>query len=264
MIHETLAGSAEIYYQLARFFLVFIIGLAVTRALVMPVVSRLVGGSDKRRLYSAANFVGVLGVFISLTVALQAAAFGNLVTVLGTVAAALTIAVGFGMREQVGNLVSGLFIQLDNPFLKGDYVQTEKVEGVVRDIKLRETEIRAPTGEKVVVPNSYLSNNPVQNRTKGRVTEDTFTVAVPMSKAHEAEDLYHEVVDGMENILAEPAPVVYFSDISDDDEVVMHFRYAVRDSDNTKEARDRILRRFTQEMVDNNIISLEGAGEPPA
>ncbi|MFB6294402.1 MAG: mechanosensitive ion channel domain-containing protein, partial [Candidatus Nanohaloarchaea archaeon] len=138
--------------------------------------------------------------------------------------------------------------------VKGDYVHTEKVEGVVRDIKLRETEIRAPTGEKIVVPNSYLSNNPVQNRTKGRITVDTFTVNVPMAAAHDAEDLYHGVVDGMDNVLDEPAPVVYFSDISDDDEVVMHFRYAVRDSDNTMEARDRILRRFTGELVENGII----------
>ncbi|MDY6768829.1 MAG: mechanosensitive ion channel [Candidatus Nanohaloarchaea archaeon] len=254
MLHGDLIGGAGVYFQLARFFLVFVLGLAVTRAVAMPIVSRLVDETDKKRFYSAANLVGVIGVFVSLTVELQAAAFGNLVTVLGTVAAALTIAIGFGMREQVGHLVSGLFIQLDNPFVKGDYIQSEKVDGTVKEIKLRETRVRSPTGETVSVPNSYLSNNPVQNRTRGRVTTDTFTVHVPMDTAEQAEELFHEVVEDNENVLDDPSPAVFFADISDDDEVVMQFRYAIRDSDNTKEVRDALLRVFTRELVDNGLV----------
>lgn len=257
MIHEQLAGSAEVYFQLARFFIVFVLGIIITRGVLMPIVSRVMGGTDKKRFHSVANLVGVIGVFASLTVALQAAAFGNLVTVLGTVAAALTIAIGFGMREQVGNLVSGLFIQIDNPFVKEDFIHTENAEGTVKEIKMRETRLRAPTGEKIVVPNSYLSNNPVQNRTKGRVTTDAFTVNVPMDAAHEAEELYQEVVGEDGTILENPAPAAYFSDVSEDDEVVMDFRYAVRDSDNTKETRDRILRAFTRRMVESGVIAPE-------
>lgn len=256
MVLEEMVGITGIYLQIARFFIILAGGVLITRAILIPIVSRLLKSSEKERLYSVRKLVGALGVFVSLIVALQAASFGGLMTVLGTVAAALTIAIGFGLREQIGNLVSGLFIQMGEPFLEGDYIYTEKAEGTVRDIKLRETRIRSPTGEKVVVPNNYLSNNPLKNLTKGSVTTDSFTVNVPMDSAHEAEELYHEVTEDDSDVLEEPSPKAYFSDISDG-EVVMHFQYGVKDPENIKQVRDGLLQSFTTELLEHGIIDPE-------
>ena len=68
----------------------------------------------------------------------------------------MTVAVGFGMRDQVGNLVSGIFIHFDNPFIKGDYIKVEETEGVVQEIHLRETIINGAGSEKTMIPNSKL------------------------------------------------------------------------------------------------------------
>lgn len=252
---EQVVGGASVYFQLARFIVVFFVGILVTRTVFMPIARRLLRrrGDDKVTAYSVENLVAVVGIFASITVALQAARFGNLATIIGTVAAALTIAVGFGTREQVGNLVSGLFIQLDSPFVKDDYIATEKVEGTVQEVKLRETRIRTPTGEKAVVPNSYLSNNPVQNLTKGRTTTDTITVTVAADRAAAAEDAFLDIAAGTGEVLEKPEPCVFYDDIEAGN-VRLQFRYAVRDSEDTKQIRDHIVRAFADAAVEDEFF----------
>ncbi|MDY6769084.1 MAG: mechanosensitive ion channel [Candidatus Nanohaloarchaea archaeon] len=255
---ERLLGSASVYFQLARFFVVFFIGLFVTRAAVMPAARWLIGrrGGEKKAVYSAENLVGVLGVFISLTAALQAAAFGNLVTVVGTVAAALTIAIGFGMREQIGNLVSGLFIQLDTPFLRGDYIRSGDIEGRVKDIKLRETRLRSPTGEKLVVPNSSLSNNPLRNFTRDRSTFNKLDITVDPEDAAAVEELLHDIATGTDAVLETPEPEVHYEGMSDG-KVVLELVYAVKESADVKAVRTAIVDAFSDRGVEAGIFQAE-------
>ncbi|MFB6115068.1 MAG: hypothetical protein ABEK04_02160, partial [Candidatus Nanohalobium sp.] len=111
--------------QLARFFLALIGGVAVTKLVLMPLTRRLMKKKgDKKALHSIENLVGVVGLFLTFTIALQVGNFGSLATIIGAIAAALTVAVGFGMRDQVSSVVGGIFIHLDNPFVKGDYIKT--------------------------------------------------------------------------------------------------------------------------------------------
>jgi small-conductance mechanosensitive channel len=115
---ESLSVNSQVIIQLARFLITLGIGILATRLVLMPFTHRiLVRNRDEKTLHSMVNFVGIIGLFLSLTLALQAGSFGNLTTIIGAIAAALTVAIGFGMREQVGNMVSGLFIYFDNPFI---------------------------------------------------------------------------------------------------------------------------------------------------
>ncbi|MFB6294194.1 MAG: mechanosensitive ion channel family protein [Candidatus Nanohaloarchaea archaeon] len=256
MAIDTVIGTAAVYLQLARFFAVFFIGLFVTRTVLMPAARWLIGrrSNEKKAVYSAENLVGVVGVFISLTGALQAAAFGNLVTVVGTVAAALTIAIGFGMREQIGNLVSGLFIQIDSPFLRGDYIEAGDVEGTVKEVKLRETRLRTPTGEKLVVPNSYLSNNPLRNFSRDRSTFNKLDIAVEPEDAATVEGLLQEISSEMEAVLESPPPEVHYEGMSDG-KVVLELVYAVAESARVKEVRTAILDRFSDRGVEAGVFA---------
>ncbi|MFB6182515.1 MAG: mechanosensitive ion channel domain-containing protein [Candidatus Nanohaloarchaea archaeon] len=125
----------------------------------MPTTRKIlqIRGKQKKSIHSVENIVGVIGLFITFTVGLQAAKFGNLATILGAIAAALTVAVGFGMRDQISSLVAGILIQLDNPFVKGDYIKVNDQEGKVKEINLRTTIINGKNNEKLVLPNNVLT-----------------------------------------------------------------------------------------------------------
>ena len=71
-----------------------------------------------------------------------------------TTSAILTAVVAFAMQDTLGNVLSGLAIQLDNSLQVGDWVQLEKVSGRVTDIRWRSTLIETRDWETVVVPNT--------------------------------------------------------------------------------------------------------------
>jgi small conductance mechanosensitive channel len=68
----------------------------------------------------------------------------------------LGIAVGFGGQYLVKDVISGLFIILENQYRVGDIVSLEKVLGMVEDINLRITIIRDMDGTIHYIPNGEI------------------------------------------------------------------------------------------------------------
>ena len=177
MIYELVSQS--ILLNLLGFTLTLLAGAIVTRTVLMPFSASLVRkrGGDEKAAGASENMAVLTGMLASLVAALQVRGFGNLVTVLGTVAAAATVAIGFGMRDQISNLVAGVFIHLDTPFVRGDYITTEELEGTVKKVGLRSTVIDSGR-EKHMVPNAQITTKVSVNHTKNRKTysgfEDSF------------------------------------------------------------------------------------------
>lgn len=66
------------------------------------------------------------------------------------------IAVGFGAQSLVKDVISGLFILIDNQYSKGDVVEVAGKTGVVEDIGLRRTVLRDLNGIVHYVPNGEI------------------------------------------------------------------------------------------------------------
>jgi small-conductance mechanosensitive channel len=73
-----------------------------------------------------------------------------------TTSAILTAVIAFAMQDTLGNVLSGLAIQLDNSVQVGDWVKLDHVSGRVTDIRWRSTLIETRDWETVVVPNSLM------------------------------------------------------------------------------------------------------------
>lgn len=252
---STIIGSDQVYFQLARFFFVLFLGIFITRAIIAPLTRKLLGGK-KKTVSSIENIVQVIGVFASLIVALQAAAFGDLVTIVGAMAAALTVAIGFGMRDQVANLVSGIFIQLDNPFLKNDYLKVGEQEGRVQEINMRNTIMRAPNGDKLIIPNNHISTNPVRNRTSDDRTSSTVEVAVPSGSVEEAAEILKEAAEDQEEILETPDPSVSFTDMSDG-KTTLQLDYSTRDRAEKRRIKSKVIEQVSTGMEKSEIFEKE-------
>ena len=69
----------------------------------------------------------------------------------------LGLAVGFGAQSLVKDIISGLFILLDNQYSKGDVVTVGGVTGLVDDVGLRRTVLRDLDGIVHYIPNGEIA-----------------------------------------------------------------------------------------------------------
>lgn len=74
----------------------------------------------------------------------------------------LSIAIGFAFQDIFENFFAGILLLWRFPFERGDYIECQDIEGEVLDITIRMTQIRKPTDELILVPNSILFKNPVR------------------------------------------------------------------------------------------------------
>ncbi|MGF1670859.1 MAG: mechanosensitive ion channel family protein [Balneolaceae bacterium] len=76
----------------------------------------------------------------------------------------LAIAIGFASQQALGNVVSGVFIVMFKPYRINDRVSMKTdLRGVVEDINLRHTVIRNFENQRIIIPNSVMSNEVLIN-----------------------------------------------------------------------------------------------------
>ena len=76
------------------------------------------------------------------------------------------LAFALAAKDTAANLFGSLVIFGDKPFQIGDWIVTDKVEGVVEDIGIRSTKIRRFDQALVNVPNANIANSSIVNYTK--------------------------------------------------------------------------------------------------
>ncbi|HKT44629.1 MAG TPA: mechanosensitive ion channel family protein [Gaiellaceae bacterium] len=130
-----------------------------------------------RRSISAA--ILVVGFFSALLVIPQVRALAG-----GLLAssAVLGLIVGFASQQTLSNFVAGILIAITQPVRLGDRVTYNNVDGVIEEIGVMYTFIRAADGTRLVVPNSKLSSDPILNSSiRSRETLAEITVQLPLT-----------------------------------------------------------------------------------
>lgn len=114
---------------------------------------------------SVATLFGYITFILASMVGLSVA--GLDLSKLAIVAGALSVGIGFGLQNIINNFVSGLILLFERPVRVGDYVKVGTTEGFVRHIRIRATEIETWDKTVIIVPNSELISNRVENLTYG-------------------------------------------------------------------------------------------------
>lgn len=76
------------------------------------------------------------------------------------------LAFALAAQDTAANLIGGIVILTEKPFTIGDWIATEKIEGIVEDITFRSTKIRTFAQALVTAPNSALAKEPITNWTR--------------------------------------------------------------------------------------------------
>jgi small-conductance mechanosensitive channel len=79
----------------------------------------------------------------------------------------LALVLGFALQSTLGDVLSGLAINIDRPFGAGDWIAVAPdIEGEVVEINWRSTRLRTWLGELIVMPNSLVAKSVVTNHSR--------------------------------------------------------------------------------------------------
>ncbi len=193
---------------------VFVVGLVLTRFITGWLDRRILSATDmdagvRNSIRTGASYTATI---LALLVAFAAAGvnFGNIAIVAG----ALSVGIGFGLQSIVNNFVSGLILLAERPIKVGDWVSVTAGEGTVTKINVRATEIETFDRCSIIVPNSSLISDAVQNWTHGDVM-GRCKVAVGVSydaDPQQVHDILVQCASDHPRAMAYPLPSVLFKD----------------------------------------------------
>lgn len=157
---------------------------------------------------STSTLFGYIGGIIAVALTLSALGIG--LERIAWVASALSVGIGFGLQAVVQNFVSGLILLAERPVKVGDWVSLGGVEGDIRRINVRATEIQMGDRSTVIVPNSQFITSAVRNVTHSNpLGLVQIKLPVPVNTdADQARTLLLDAFKSNTGILDSPAPNV--------------------------------------------------------
>lgn len=199
----------DLFEVVAAIAVIALLARGVRRLLLNYILNRT--PMDLSVRHAVATSAQYLIVTLGFLYLLQSAARLDL-TMLGLVAAAVGVGVGFGLQNIANNLVSGIFILFERPIKVGDRIEVGEVHGHVVRIAARATTVRTNDNIDFIIPNSSFTSFNVINWSHGD-QKVRFRIPVPVAYGSDArlvERLLLEVAEENENVLKEPSPRVVF------------------------------------------------------
>lgn len=192
--------------------LIMFIGVFLSRR-VDSAVSRLKQlDPNQRLLFTKIARYGVLTIAVGT--ALGQIGF-DLKVLLGA-AGVLTVAIGFAAQTSASNLISGIFLMVEKPFLVGDIIDVAGVKGEVMAIDLVSCKIRLFSNLMVRIPNETMVKSNITNLSYFPIRRFDIAVGVGYkSDLRQVRDLMIAAATAHPLCLTEPEPIFTFSSFGD-------------------------------------------------
>ena len=154
---------------------------------------------------------------------------------------AMGVGIGFGLQNLVSNLISGLIIAFERPFVVGDVLDFNNETCKVKEISLRATMVSNSEGADILIPNNTLLSANLKNWTisnKQRLVElkvQTTTEANPA----QVMEIIDQCLGLIPNVIKDRS-LILFSDINDTG-MVFTIKILVKDLSNSSSTKSQLL-----------------------
>ena len=231
--------------------IVLLIASVLLRA-VRRLVSRHMPREDKKKFKVIFSYVGWLiyvGIFLVTLHIL-----GVNVTGIFAASAALLIGIGLALQTLFQDIISGVFILVDQTVHVGDIIEIEGKIGKVDEIKLRTTRATTSDNKVLVIPNHLYLTNSLYNWTQnGSMSRESVSVGVAYgSDVQLVKKLLLQAVSNQPEVLDTPEPTVLFMDFG---ESALNFRvvFTVADSFNVRFPQSNIRFEIDRLFREHNV-----------
>ncbi len=164
-----------------------------------------------RFLASAARYGLLIASLVSCL-----SAFGINATSFAAVLGAAGIAVGLAFQGTLSNFAAGLMLLLFRPFRVGDTIKAGAYSGTVKELELFSTVLVTSDNRRVVLPNSALSNQALENVTYYPIRRAEILLPFPLrANAELLLPRLIEAASALPNVHAQPPPDARISDFKD-------------------------------------------------
>ncbi|MCC5791557.1 MAG: mechanosensitive ion channel family protein [Legionellaceae bacterium] len=152
-----------------------------------------------------------LGFLVS---ALQQLGF-NLTVLIGA-AGVLTVAISFASQTAASNLISGIFMIFERPFLIGDFIEVKGIGGTVDAIDLLSTKLKTPDNRVVRIPNETMIKSEITNLSYFPTRRIDLLIDISYKNDIDAaRQVLLELARECTTVLPEPPPTVLLSSFAE-------------------------------------------------
>lgn len=209
--------SKDVHISVKQLLIVFVtLFLAsLLLKLVKKIITRKLPQEDKVKFTSLFSFSKW---FIYVTIILMT--FHNIginVTAIFAASAALLVGVGLALQTLFQDIISGIFILVDQSVHVGDIIELDGKIGRVENIKLRTTRAVTIDNKVLIIPNHLYLTNSLYNWTEnGTETRENVTVGVAYgSDIQLVKKILTQAANSHPLVLSEPEPLVLFTNFGD-------------------------------------------------
>lgn len=124
--------------------------------------------------------------------------------------------IGFALQDIAKNFISGLMLLYRQPFNLGDAVTLGDYTGSVKEINVRDTVIETFSGERVIIPNKTVFENPILNYTQTPKRRQSLSIGLGYEEdVDNAIGIFLDVIKNVPGVEPDPSPTVRAEGLGD-------------------------------------------------
>lgn len=140
------------------------------------------------------------------------------VTVALASSAVLTVVIGFALQDVLGDLFSGIALNLDEAVNIGDWIKAGEHEGRVEQFRWRAIKLRTVDNSLVLIPNRIAAKEELQRF--GRGGRESFALRMRIGVSYKSSpdfviSVLEEVLNNTSQVLKDPKPMVMVDEFGD-------------------------------------------------
>jgi small-conductance mechanosensitive channel len=174
--------------------------------------------------------------------------------------------IGFASQDLLGNLLSGIALQIGSPFKKGDWLLIDSRRLQVQEVNWRSTRMRSSENVMVDVPNKTIAGGTIINLS-APTSERALRVIVGFNHNAEPAQVKQcllQTVSASRLVLSSPPPKALLKDFTDA-AVQYELVFWVADEDSMSEASDAVRTEIWHAARRNNLrFATAPSQTPPA
>lgn len=243
-LREIARGAIEVMPQLLIALVIIILTYAFAK-LARNIAQRILKKTKLRKslinlliLFSSIA-IWIIGIMIAAIIAFPGLTPTKMLAGLGIG----SVAIGFAFKDIFENFLAGIIILLRKEMRINDFIACEGYEGTVEAILVRETHIRQPDGELVILPNSILFKNPLTIRTDLDQRRTTIICGVGYGEnVDEARAVIKQAVTDCKTVISDSRPVQIFANEFADSSINFEVTWWTGSKPvNIRESRDEVV-----------------------